>query len=118
MPQFPFGTTDIAVLCSGDADLQKSVEEIKSLGKQIIIASRRPAASIKLQDLADFFIELRHLEDRDLEKFTKVHKSKEKKEEINNSTLEGGVGTYKAGWCGAFICDFKDAVQASSVHCG
>lgn len=71
---------DLAIICSGDADLLESMNLVKSLGKRVIIVSKigesRDEANLAfvMKRYADSIIDLGKLEESDFEKFTHSYK--------------------------------------------
>lgn len=63
-------TFDIAVLFSGDIDLLESVEQVKALGKHVIVVSHYKNMAKGLVKAADMFIDMGKLEEDHIKIFT------------------------------------------------
>jgi len=72
---------DLAVVCSGDADLLESMTLVKSLGKQIIIVSKvglgkddKTTLAFVMRRYADAVVDLGKLTSDDFKNFTHIYK--------------------------------------------
>jgi uncharacterized LabA/DUF88 family protein len=63
---------DIAVLFSGDIDLLESIKTVKNLGKHVILFSHYSNMAKDMIKEPDWFIDLQHLKDEHLDKFSHV----------------------------------------------
>ena len=74
---------DLAIICSGDADLLESMTLVKSLGKRAIIVSKvgesrdETNLAFVMKRHADSVIDLGNLKESDFEKFTHLYKEYE-----------------------------------------
>lgn len=53
-----FNNYDVAVVCSGDLDLMESLNQIKSLGKTVVLVSHKSMVSPVMVKISDYFIDL------------------------------------------------------------
>jgi len=67
---------DIAVLFSGDMDLLESIKTVKNLGKHVIIFSHYHNIAKEMIKEPDMFINLQHLDDKELNKFSHIFQHK------------------------------------------
>lgn len=72
-------TYDIAVLFSGDIDLLESLKLIKNLGKHIIIFSHYKNVAKEMVRESDLLIDLQHIDDFNLNKFSHIFEKHENK---------------------------------------
>ena len=61
---------DVAVVCSGDSDLQRSMEMVKALGKRVILMSHPKSMSKELRKSADYFIDISKLSPAELDEIS------------------------------------------------
>lgn len=77
---------DLAIICSGDADLLESMTLVKSLGKRVIVVSKigesrdETNLAFVMKRYADSIIDLGKLEESDFRKFTHLYKEYEKED--------------------------------------
>ena len=64
---------DIAVVCSGDSDLQRSMDQVKSLGKRVILMSHPRCMSNELKKCADYFIDISKMTEKDLDAISRKY---------------------------------------------
>ncbi|HLD06664.1 MAG TPA: NYN domain-containing protein [Candidatus Nanoarchaeia archaeon] len=53
-----FNNYDVAIVCSGDLDLMESLNQIKSLGKTVVLVSHKSMVSPVMVKISDYFIDL------------------------------------------------------------
>lgn len=63
-------TYDIVVIFSGDVDLLDSIQNIKNLGKQVIVFSSEGIASQGIQAISDMYVDFSKLDDKLLNLFS------------------------------------------------